>query len=138
VPLVDVVAMVRPFPGSSEITSPVSRARGLVVHLELFDDGKSLGEVVLGDAIELHAADGARYVVMARRATFGFVNVRQAVPLDGAPGELVPLLARSRGGTLSVHEHVLRAGDRVRLRAQVESGVVRDDMAPVRLDESIF
>jgi hypothetical protein len=92
---------------------------------------------VLGDAIELHAEDGVRYVVMARRASFGFVNVRQAKPLESAPAELVPLVVRSRGGALSVREHVLRAGDRVRLRAHVEAGLVRPDVGPVRLDEAI-
>jgi hypothetical protein len=137
VPPVDVLATVRCFPGASEVQSPVSDARGLVVHLEVLDGGETLGHLVLGDAIELHADDGARYVVMARRATFGFVNVRQAKPLDAAPAELVPLLVRSRGGSLSVREHVVRSGDRLRLRAQVEAGLVRADDGPVRLDEVI-
>jgi hypothetical protein len=92
---------------------------------------------VLGDAIELHADDGARYVVMARRASFGFLDVRHAKPLEAAPPEIVPLVVRSRGGALSVREHVLRAGDRVRLRAHVEAGLVRDDLGPLRLDEAI-
>jgi hypothetical protein len=136
VPLVDVVATLQGFPGAAEVSSPVSDARGLFVHLELFEGEARLGEIVLGDAIELHA-DGARYVVIARRATFAFVNIRQGIPLASAPAELVPLLVRSRGGALTVREHVFRAGDRVRLRAHVEAGLVRDDAGPVRLDEVI-
>jgi hypothetical protein len=137
VPVVDVVVTVQPFPGASEIVSPVSSARGLVVHLEVLEGETSLGEIVLGDAIELHAEDGARYVVMARRAVFGFVLDRRAAPLEAAPAELMPLLVRSRGGSLSVREHVVRSGDRLRLRAHVEAGLVRDDAGAVRLDESI-
>ena len=139
-PLVDVVATVREFPGAGEVQSPVSDARGVVVHLELFelrDRETSLGSVMLGDAIELVTEDGAKYVVMARRAELAFVQTRRAKPLETAPPELVPLLVRSRGGALSVREHVIRAGDRLRLRAQVEACLVRDESTPVRLDEVI-
>lgn len=135
VPLVDVVATVREFPGTGEVPSPVSDERGLAIHLELLEGDRSLGSVMLGDAIELVSDDGARYVVMARRAELAFVQTRSAKPLESAPPELVPLLARSRGGSLAVREHVIRAGDRLRLRAQVEAGLVRDDSTPVRLDE---
>jgi hypothetical protein len=137
VPLVDVLATVRPFAGTTEVRSPVSDARGLVVHLEVLDGDASLGEVILGDAIEIHTDEGVRHVVMARRATFGFVTPRCTEPLVAAPAELVPLLVRSRGGPLYVREHVLREGARVRLRAHVEAGLVRDDVGPVRLDEAI-
>lgn len=145
-PLVDVVATVREFPGAGEVQSPVSDARGLAIHLEVFElrehdeHGEretSLGSVMIGDAIELSAEDGAKYVVLARRAELAFVQTRRARPLESAPPELVPLLVRSRGGALSVREHVIRAGDRLRLRAQVEAGLVRDDSSPVRLDEVI-
>jgi hypothetical protein len=137
VPLVDVVATAREFPGAGEVRSPVSDARGLAIHLELFEGDVSLGAVMLGDAIALCTEDGARYVVMARRAELGFVQTRIAKPLASAPPELVPLLVRSRGGSLAVREHVIRAGDRLRLRAQVEAGAVRDESTPVRLDEVI-
>lgn len=140
-PVVDVIAAVAAFDatgrgGGGEVTSPVTGARGLVVHLELLEGETSLGVIVLGDVIELIAEDGARYVVVARRATFGFVNVRRAVALENAPAELVPLLLRSRGGALVVREHVVREGDRVRLRAHVDAGLVRDD-ASMFLDEVI-
>jgi hypothetical protein len=137
VPLVDLVATVQPFPGAAEVSSPVSGARGLVVHLEVLEGETSLGHVVFGDAIELHAEDGARYVVLVRRAVLGFVNVRRARTLETAPPELVPLVVRSRGGALFVREHVVRAGDRLRLRAHVDAGVIRDDSGAVRLDEVI-
>lgn len=137
-PLVDVVAIVEASAGGAEVTSPVSGARGALVHLELVEEDVSLGEIVLGDTVELRTEDGARYVVVARRATFGFVGVRRSVPLDRAPAELVPLLVRSRGvGRLFVREHVVRVGDRLRLRAQVVGGLVRNDDGPVSLDEVI-
>lgn len=136
-PLVDVIASASALHGI-EVTSPISGERGVLVHLEVTEDDVSLGTIVLGDAIELHADDGKKYVVVGRRATFGFVGTRHAKPLETAPPELVPLLARSRGGKLFVIEHVVRAGDRLRLRAQVdERDSVRDDLRPVLLDESI-
>jgi hypothetical protein len=137
VPLVDVIATLQRFAGAPDVTSPISGASGLVVHLELVEGDTSLGVIVLGDAIELHAEDGARYVVMARRATFGFVDVRAAIALESAPAELVPLLARSRGGTVFVREHVFREGHRVRVRAHVEAGRIRDDGGTIFLDEVI-
>lgn len=136
-PLVDAIVTVASFGGAAEVTSPVTGARGLVVHLELLEGEASLGAVVLGDAIALRADDGSRYVVVARRATFGFVNVERRIPLETAPAELVPLLVRSRGGELSVREHVVREDDRLRLRAHVEAGIVLDDRVAVRLDEVV-
>lgn len=137
VPLVDVIAKVREFPGAGEVQSPVSGAHGVAVHLELFEGDTSLGSMMLGDAIELWTDDGVKYVVMVRRAQLAFVQTRAAQLLESAPPELVPLVVRSRGGALTVREYVIRAGDRLRLRAQVEAGLVRDDSSPVRLDEVI-
>lgn len=135
VPLVDVIAEVGRFGGAGEVTSPVTGERALVVHLEVVEGDTSLGAIVLGDAIELRADGGARYVVLARRATFAFVTTGRSAPLAVAPPEIVPLLVRSRGGALFVVERVLREGARVRLRAQVEAGLVRDDDGAVFLDE---
>lgn len=136
-PLVDLVATVGRFADAAEVVSPVSGERGVAIHLEVFENDTSLGEMVLGDAIELACEDAARYVVVVRRARFAFLGVRRELAVEKAPAELVPLLVRSRGGALVVREHVVREGDRLRLRAQVEGGVVRDDLAPLRLDEAL-
>jgi hypothetical protein len=118
------------------------------------EDLFSLGVVLLGDLVTLSLADSAIAIELpVRRATLRLVDQPAGViPVHRAVPELVPLFAQARrGGVLCQREHRVLCGDRLRLQAVVErttsvvgvgyrSGaperlVVRDDLAPVLLDE---
>lgn len=113
-----------------------------------------LGSVIFGDLVKLELEGGVAGVeLLSRRAELRVVSERAAVmPMERAIPELVALLSRAkRGGVLCQREHLILSGERLRLRAVVErvsrvvaSGdrsdvvqqlVVRDDLAPVVLDE---
>jgi len=117
----------------------------------------SLGAVIFGDLVtlQLDLEGGAATIdLVARRAELHLLSAheRDATPVDHALPELVPLLSRAKqGGLLCQREHLVRSGARLRLRAVVERAgravasrhpsalaerlIVRDDLAPVRLDE---
>jgi hypothetical protein len=118
------------------------------------EDFLPLGAVIVGDLVTLEVeGTGASVDVCARRATMRLVKERAGVmPIVRAIPELVPLLSHAkRSGVLCQREHLVLSGDRLRLQAVVErtsrvvaagyrSGttevlVVRDDLAPVILDE---
>jgi hypothetical protein len=117
----------------------------------------SLGTMIVGDLVTLEI-DGIEVAVEVpvRRAELRLVSDGRAgvIPIHRAVPELVPLLAHAKhGGVLCQREHRVLSGDRLRLRAVVErasrvvasryrSGVVerllvRDDLAPILLDEVI-
>lgn len=135
------------------MTSPLSGRSGAFIHvemLELFPDGRLprvLGARILGDvvALEVDVRGSHRTIdLVVRRAELRFALFRPPpAPLETVPPELGALIGPSRGGPLGWREHVVRHGDRVRLRAFVEPRgadrlVVRDDLGPVELDELVF
>ena len=108
----------------------------------------SLGAIVLGDVVRLELeADEAPVLLdlLPRRAEIRLVVEPPALPIERVIPEVVPLLARAkRGGALCHRERLFVRGERLRLVAVVERDhrsevaerlVVRDDIAPVRLDE---
>jgi hypothetical protein len=140
----------------SPISGPILGRRGAFIHVELLEDSgeggdpRSLGEVIFGDLLTLElGADGGDVgrrtpmplvEVVVRRAVLHFASLRPSpLPLGSVPAELAPMLARGRGGMLLYREHVVRQGDRLRLRAVVEPRgdrlAIRDDLSRVDLDE---
>jgi hypothetical protein len=151
--LLDAPAEVRSPDG---VTSPLSGRHAAFFHVEVLEllppplSPRVLGERILGDVVEL-AVGGRVASVLVRRAALRFALIRPPpVPLVALPAELASLVAHTRAGIpcagpLGWREHVVRHGDRIRLRAYVEavktSGadrlVVRDDLGPVELHEVV-
>lgn len=117
------------------------------------EDLFSLGAVILGDLVTLSLANEITVELPVRRAELRLVSERTGVmPVHRAVPELVPLFVHARrSGVLCQREHLVLRGDRLRFHAVVErtsqvvavgyrSGVserlvVRDDLAPIILDE---
>lgn len=142
---VDVITKVS---SPNKVTSPISGSQAAFVQVEALQQGPlgphSLGAVILGDLVTLELEGGAVAIELAvRRATLHFLDERSdAVPMQRAIPELVPFFERARfGGVLCQREYLVLSGDRLRLRAVVERKgerlMVRDDLAPVLLDEVI-
>jgi hypothetical protein len=144
---IDVIARVA---SGNDVVSPLSGVRAAFVQVELLEAAEgaleSLGAFILGDVVTLGVEDASIEIdIVARRAELrllaprtGGVRVEQVIP------ELVPLLARARGGVLYCRERLVLHGERLRVRAHVERVersprterlVVRDDLGPVTLDE---
>ena len=103
------------------VPSPISGERGAFVRLELVEDGKAIGAVILGDLVRFGGPDGTFDLIVRR--TNVVVAPIDARPLGNMPAELVPLLRMSRGrGALAVREHVVRSGAEVRLRGTLVAG----------------
>jgi hypothetical protein len=149
-------------------TSPISGERGAFFHVDVLEVGplegpasaRSVGEVVFGDLVTLSVlvddppkagvarrsriddVEGRawRIDLVARKVALEFADVRPApMPIALVPPELVPIVQRASGlGRLCWREHVVRSGDRLRIRAVVESSgtllVVRYERAPVILE----
>jgi len=138
--VLDVIAVVAPAPAGEPHVSPVSGARGAFFHVEVLEDEQVIGVVLFGDLVRLAYAD--RVVdVLVRDIIVGFPDTRpppQPLP-DPLPPELLPLVLRASGrGVLGFREHVVRDGDRLRLRGAVEAHASRDVVlvarARLRLD----
>jgi hypothetical protein len=119
------------------VASPLTGTRGAFVHIELFEEqGASLsrlGHLTLGDVVRFAFEDAPETVaILIRRAECSFPA--EDTPLGRFVPELAGLLTRARGGVLRVRERVVARGDRVRIRANVESGHVRYDLGPVRVE----
>lgn len=95
------------------VTSPVSGRKGAFVRLELVEDGEARGAVVLGDIVRL-AGEGRELHVVVRRARI-VAPTAPHVPLLAIVPELAALLRSTRGGALSVREHVVACGDLLRV-----------------------
>jgi hypothetical protein len=138
-----------------DVRSPVSGRSAAFVHVEVVEQlsgvsahEASLGSVIFGDLLTL-SIEGEKVLmvdIVVRRATFRPIRPRVGSPLVHIPSELVPVVSRSRGGTLAHYEHLVMHGNRLRLHAIVESAdppgragsprlIVRNDLAPVVLDE---
>lgn len=148
------------------VESPLDGTRAAILYVELLellelergptDEAYgSLGVVVLGDVVTLRDDDHDEIAIVARRARINPATPHaRPAPLDEAPPELVPLLAKAKGrGLLCYRQVSLATNDRVLLTASVEpatsvvaagyrSGtqrtyVARDDLEPVILDEVV-
>ncbi len=139
------------------VRSPLSGRMAAFVRLEALEATTdavgvggltSLGAIVLGDVVTLEVdfedARGVAIGLLPRRAELRLVPVEPALPITRALPELVPLLACAKGtGLLCQRERLVFGGERLRLSAVVERAhgsdaerlVVRDDLAPVRLDD---
>lgn len=103
------------------VTSPISGVRGAFVRLELLEDGAPRGAIVLGDVLHL-AGEGEELRIVVRRVRIVSPPAPD-VPLARFIPELAALLHGTRGGALSVREHVVRCGDELRV-VQTDSGAV--------------
>lgn len=156
---IDVLARVT---SPNDVVSPITGARGACIRVEVFErrdpsalvrPDELLGAVVLGDlvsvSIDLEGHETVSVDVVVRRAELRFTSPATSPEvLEVAVPELVPILRRQRGGgEICYSERRIRGGDECRLRAVVERGasadgrgarlVLRDDLAPVELDEVI-
>jgi hypothetical protein len=121
--------------------SPVSGAEGVFFHVEVTEDDRVLGEALFGDLVRLHvvvAGQAHAIDVIVRELRLGFSDTRpRPRPLAfRPPPELVPFLRRASGsGVLGWREHVVRVGDRLRVRATVElyasRGIVLPESTPL-------
>jgi hypothetical protein len=131
----------------NRVRSPISGREGAFVHLELLELVLAemvlvpVGETILGDlvAFELDASPRQVVDVVVRRARLHFLTPRpDPLPMPSIPPELAPWLARTKGGALHAREHIVVSGDAMRLRAMIDdAGTLRDDLAPVALDEML-
>ncbi len=125
----------------NRVTSPISGRGAAFVRIEVLSrvgaELTSLGVVVLGDLLALELDSGVRVQLPVRRAELRRLSDSpEPEPIERLAAELVPLLTRAaRGGVLCQREHLVFEGDRLRLRAVVEAGFVRDDLGPILLDE---
>jgi hypothetical protein len=124
------------------VTSPLTGARAAFAHIELVEAERTVAELIVGDVVSFALDDRADAIVslVVRRAAFRRVVIaRPPTPLERVPPELVPLLARTSGGPVGYRERLFVRGERVLLRARIEERdgrfVVRDDLAPIQLDE---
>jgi hypothetical protein len=139
------------------VRSPLSGRMAAFVRIEALETTRdaasvssvvSLGAILVGDVVTLEVdVEGARSVavdLLLRRAELRLLSEGPVLPIGQMVPELVPLLARAKGsGTLCQREWLVFSGERLRLSAVVERAyrshaerlVVRDDLAPVLLDE---
>jgi hypothetical protein len=123
------------------ITSPISGVTAALFQLELVErlppaDSHAfahsrevadvyafLGSTVVGELLVLETDDGAQITIAARRARLAFATgYDRATPLTNPPPELIPHLRNASGrGVICFREQTIRAGDRFRLEAFVES-----------------
>ncbi|HSO34310.1 MAG TPA: hypothetical protein VLT33_17360 [Labilithrix sp.] len=131
---------------------PMGQASGPAETLD--DDCFVLGSAKHGDILRLRDDDGDEIRLVASRVRFEVSTGTAGQPIADIPVALAPFLKNATGrGILCAHEHALRKGDSVLLRAVVEpslrvvpdgyrSGtkvtyVARDDLAPVVLVEVV-
>ncbi len=90
---------------------------------EVADIYAFLGSTVVGELLVLETEDGAQITIAARRARLAFATgYDTATPLTNPPPELIPHLRNASGlGVICFREQTIRAGDRFRLEAIVES-----------------
>jgi hypothetical protein len=127
------------------VRSPMSGVDAALIVIDVVERvvplEREVGRVVLGDTLILRADDGAEIAIVARRAQYRFVgNDTGGATLDRIPPEIAAVLGGARGGELAWREHVLRHGERVRVRAVVERTgagrfAARVDIAPVVVSE---
>jgi hypothetical protein len=115
------------------VASPLSGARGAFVHVELLEEEALIGQVTFGDIVRFAIEPEGSLDVLVRRAECMFHSDVPAATLERFVPELAGLLARARGGQVRYREHVIACGDRVRIRAHVEGGLVRHDLGTVRI-----
>ncbi len=135
---------------------PKDHLSGIQLDPTAYDQFVLLGSMVIGDLVTLRDPDGDEITIVTRRARIvPALPRRTGRPIERVPAEVVPLLAKSRGGeVVCYNELMLSEGDQLKLTAWVEPSrsvvnagyrsatrvtyVARDDRDELVLLEEIF